>query len=145
MLVAAGIRKFGFRRWYERQLVEAHGCLVAGFLGIIAVAVCLDQFHWREAGMKPLMLLGLMIVGTLLCFRMVTTYYRVLFRAEHYAQQSVCSQCQSYGLLHVVGGPARHEADTPDDEDWARVRCRKCGHDWVMSGAPNDTKRKISI
>ena len=145
MLFAEGIRKFGFRRWYERQLIEAHACLVTAFLGSIVVTVCIDQFRWREAGIKPLILLGVVIAGILLCIRMVTVYYRVLFRAEHYAQQSTCSQCHCYGMLHVVSAPTRNHADGADEEDWARVRCRKCGHDWVMSGAPINAEIKKSM
>lgn len=135
MSVAQGIRKFGFRHWYERQLIEAHACLVTAFLGVIMVAVCLDQFRWRDAGVKPALMLGLVIAGIVLCAKMVRVYYRVLFRAECYARQSVCGQCKVYGVLQVVSA-STHEpqyADSAADRNWLRVRCRKCGHDWVMS------------
>jgi hypothetical protein len=39
---ADDIRKLGFRRWYERQLLESHACLVTCFLCTILLAVCLE-------------------------------------------------------------------------------------------------------
>ncbi len=127
MSVADGIRKLGFHRWYERQLIEAHAYLVTAFLSTIMAAVCLDQFRWREAGVKPLLMLGLMIAGVILCFKTVRAYFRMLFRAESYAQQSVCTQCKAYGALHVVSNSVQ-----PPDGGWFRVRCRKCGNEWIM-------------
>lgn len=130
MSVAARIRKLGFRRWHERQLIEAHASLVTAFLAMIVVAVCLDQFRWRDGGFKPLILLVLAIAGIALCYKSVTFYFRVLFRAEHFAQQAVCNICKSYGALEVLNCAAPGVAS---DEDWLRVRCKKCGHDWTMT------------
>jgi hypothetical protein len=61
MPIAARIRKQGFQRWYERQLIEAHASLVTAFLCVIVVAVCVDQFRWREGGFKPLMMMALVV------------------------------------------------------------------------------------
>lgn len=132
--VAQHIRKLGFRRWHERQLIEAHACLVTAFLGVIAVAVCLDQFQWRDAGLKPLIMLTLIVVGILLCFKTVTFYFKVLFRAEHFATQAVCDACKVYGLLEVVATAAGESPQFSDavGDDWLQVRCRKCGHGWTM-------------
>lgn len=133
MPVAENIRKLGFRRWHERQLIEAHASLVTAFLGVIVVAVCLDQLHWRDAGVKPLIMLGLAAVGIALCFKTVTFYFKVLFRAEHFATQATCSGCKAYGVIEVVtmSTPASHE--TAAGAEWLKVRCKKCGHDWTMS------------
>jgi len=35
MSTAESIRKFGFKRWYERTLIESHAYLVTCFLGMI--------------------------------------------------------------------------------------------------------------
>ena len=93
MPIAARIRKQGFQRWYERQLIEAHASLVTAFLCVIVVAVCVDQFRWREGGFKPLMIMALVVAGVLICIKAVGVYFRVLFRAEHVAQQVNCRQC----------------------------------------------------
>lgn len=130
MSVATHIRKLGFRRWHERQLIEAHASLVTAFVVMIVVAVCLDQFRWRESGLKPLILLALIVVGIVLCFKAVTYYFKVLFRAEHFAQQAVCSECKTYGTLDVLHCAVDSAAA---DADWLKVRCKKCGHEWTMT------------
>ncbi len=130
MSVATRIRKLGFRRWYERQLVEAHAGLVTAFLAVIVIAVCLDQFHWREGGVKPLAMLLLIIAGIGVCYKTVTGYFRTLFRAEHFAAQAVCDACKTYGVLAV------QDCATPgaaDRDDWLKVRCKKCGHGWTIT------------
>ena len=134
MRVADRIRKLGFRRWYERQLIEAHGSLVTAFLGVIVVAVCMDQFHWHDPGFKPLIMLALIIAGIALCFKTVAFYFKVLFRAEHYATQATCSDCGVYGVIEVLASPAHstQEIDHVSGGDWMKVRCKKCGHDWTM-------------
>lgn len=131
MPIAARIRKQGFHRWYERQLIEAHASLVTAFLCVIVVAVCVDQFRWREGGFKPLMMMALVVAGVLICIKAVGVYFRVLFRAEHVAQQVNCGQCAAYGAISVL----THSAAAADDE-WLRARCRKCGHEWTVSIAP---------
>jgi len=143
MSIADGIRKFGFRRWYERQLIEAHACLVTAFLGVIMIAVCLDEFRWRDAGMKPVIMLGLVIAGIVLCVKTVRAYFTMLFRAERYAQQSVCGRCNVYAGLHVVSAPHADAESTAGE--WLRVRCRKCGHDWTMSDEPTQDLTKNTL
>ena len=144
MPVADRIRKLGFRRWYERQLIEAHGSLVTAFLGVILVAVCMDQLRWRDAGFKPLIMLLLIIASIALCFKTVTFYFKVLFRAEHFAAQAVCGGCKVYGVIEVLGSSA-HESQRPDDGasgEWFKVRCRKCGTDWTMAAMQSDEPDK---
>ena len=135
MPVAENIRKLGFRRWHERQLIEAHASLVTAFLSMIVVTVCLDQFHWRDTGTKPLIMLALIIAGTALCFKTVTFYFKMLFRAEHFAAQAVCGGCGVYGVLEVLGASVHESCDRGDEpsDGWLKVRCKKCSHHWTMS------------
>ena len=93
--VAESIGKMGFRRWHERQLIEAHASLVTAFLSLIAVVICLDAFRWRDPGFAPLINLSLIVAGLVLCYKTVGSYFRVLARAEHFAAQAVCSECQT--------------------------------------------------
>lgn len=128
MSTATSISKLGFRRWHERQLIEAHASLVTAFLAMIAVAVCIEQFHWREGGFKPVILLLLIVAGIVLCFKAVTFYFRVLFRAEHYAAQAVCGNCKAYGMIDVT------TASVPDTGSGRlKVRCKQCGHEWTLA------------
>jgi predicted nucleic-acid-binding Zn-ribbon protein len=133
--VAEHIRKLGFRRWHERQLVEAHASLVTAFLCVIVVAVCLDQLQWRDGGVKPLIMLALIVAGIALCFKAVSFYFKMLFRAEHFAQQAVCSHCKVYGAIEIITTSAADSNNVTDERnnDWLKIRCKRCGHDWTMT------------
>lgn len=122
MTLAENIRKRGFLRWHERQLIEAHASLVTAFLAVIVVAVCLDQFRWRESGIKPLLMLVLIVGGIAICFVAVRYYFKTLFHAEHYAQQAVCGECKAYGRIEVLS----------ESHDTLNVRCLKCNHEWKL-------------
>ena len=130
MVIAQRIKKLGFHRWYERQLIEAHASLVTAFLCVIMVAVCVDQFRWQEGGVRPAMMLALGVAGILLCYKTVMFYFRVLFHAEHIAQQANCAQCGAYGALTIVAVSTGQSPTT--DEEWMRTRCRKCAHEWTV-------------
>ena len=144
MPVAERIRKLGFRRWHERQLIEAHANLVTAFLCLIVVVVCMDQLNWRDGGFKPLINLALIVGGLVLCFHTVRIYFKVLFRAEHFAEQAVCGACQTYGVIQVIATSAQTAQDRadPGKSEWFKVRCRKCGHDWTMTALPVETPGK---
>jgi hypothetical protein len=60
MTPADGIRKLGFRRWHERQLIESHLYLVTGFLSMILMLACFETFSFRAPGVEPILTLGLM-------------------------------------------------------------------------------------
>jgi hypothetical protein len=127
MLIAERIRKLGFHRWYERQLIEAHASLVTALLCVIVVAVCLDQLRWQDGGFKAIAMMALSAAAALLCIKTVAIYFRVLFRAEHVAQQANCAHCGAYGALAIT-----EHSRAGADEEWLRARCRKCGHEWTV-------------
>lgn len=135
MQIADQVRKKGFRRWHERQLIDAHASLVTAFLCLIVLAVCVDQLRWREGGFKPLIMLALIVVSIVMCFKTVGFYFKSLFRAEHYASQAVCDACKTYGAIAVTGSST---LDTPHSSGasaggWIKVSCKKCGHAWTMT------------
>ena len=43
MELADDIRKRGFKKWYERQLIESHAYLVTCFLCMILVTALMEQ------------------------------------------------------------------------------------------------------
>ena len=137
MELAEGIKKIGFRRWYERQLIESHLYLVSWFLCLIMVMACLEGFSVRAPGWEPLLRLAAMIGGGAFCIWSLARYIAMLDIARHAAERSICGKCAAYGLLEVTG--ARVLARRALLEDDARlapmaltVRCRKCGHEWTI-------------
>ncbi len=133
MELSEGIRKLGFRRWHERQLVESHLYLVTAFLCLILVMACLEGFRFRAPGLEPLLRIAAMFVGGTIGMASLNRYLRMLRLAWHAAERSVCEKCETYGRLGVtgVGGQPR-----PADAELAltpvRVRCLKCGHEWTI-------------
>jgi hypothetical protein len=134
MELAEGIRKIGFRRWHERQLLESHLYLVTSLLSAIAVFAALESVSSRVFSAD--FLLGFLVMlacGPVAAWAFMH-YVRMLLTAQYAAEHSVCTKCKTYGLLEVtgaVGDSHRGNADvaivpTP-------VRCRKCGHEWTIS------------
>jgi len=57
-------------------------------------------------------------------------YLKMLVAAQTAASHSVCNECQAYGRLEVLRVGA--EPPEPEAEPWVKVRCRACGHEWLM-------------
>jgi ferredoxin len=134
----ASIRRLGFRKWYERQLIDCHAALVTCFLCGLTVAACLEGVNVLEFGLRPVLLLGTVFGATLLGWFSWRRYITVLERAERYGQRSTCPDCRAYARFEVlnagidtVPGPTA-EAVAPLEVTWMRVKCRKCGALWRM-------------
>ena len=126
------IRKRGFKKWYERQLIESHAYLVTCFLCMILVAALMEEVSFRAPGVKPFVMLAVMTGGGLLGLFAWLRYKAIMLTAERLGDRSVCEQCHAYAkfeILEAGGAPATPESE-PDP--WLRVRCRKCGHSWTM-------------
>ncbi len=130
---AEGIRQKGFRKWYERELVESHLFLVSAFLCLIAVVALLESVRDADgmAAKGGLILLAAGAGGV--GFRAWYRFQHQLARAEHLGDQSHCPSCRAYARFEVLdAGHPRQEIDDGMEHPWLRVRCRKCGHAWVM-------------
>jgi hypothetical protein len=137
MELAEGIRKVGFARWYERQLIEAHVYLVTAFLCLILLTACLEGFNLRAPGLEPFVRLFGMLAGCAGGVWSVRRYGAIIGLAEDAAGQSVCRKCSAYGRLEVMGAGllaprVREEKDTGRIASPVAVRCRKCGHEWMI-------------
>ena len=132
MSPADGISKLGFRRWYERQLIESHAYLVTGFLCLILIAASFEGFSIREASASTFTTLATMFAAGIVGFGALKRYIDVLQRAEHIAEHSVCTSCSTYGRLTIVGASREPAAADELSPGWMRVACRKCGHQWLI-------------
>lgn len=136
MNLAEGIRKKGFRGWYERQLIEAHLFLISGFLCLIMVIASLEEFSLRTPVWETLLRFVAMLGGSALCLWTLRRYLVMLDYAEFAAERSVCEKCAAYGGLDLGNGtPGRLPAQDESGERTlasVSVRCRKCGHQWTI-------------
>jgi hypothetical protein len=132
---AERIRRIGFEKWYERQLVESHAYLVTCFLCMILVAALLEEFSFRAPGVKPLVTLALIAGGGLVGLFSLRRYGAILSEAMRFGDRSTCQGCGAYAKFDVLesggsDGPSQVGDGAP--ASWFRVRCRKCGHGWTM-------------
>lgn len=130
------IRTDGFRRWYERQLIECHAWLVTWFLGII---VLVSGLELSGAGATRVSGIALLLSGALISLYSWRRYRAMLVTAERLGEQASCPSCKAYARFNVLsswpaslpdgGDPA---IESPDSGLWLRARCRKCGGEWMI-------------
>ena len=125
------IRTHGFRRWYERQLIECHAWLVSWFLGVIVLVSGLEV-----AGNNASRLMGalLLLGGLAVTLYSWKRYHLLLEVAERLGEQAVCPGCQAYGKFRVESsGPAPlPDGGDPALENHGGGVCRKCGAEWTI-------------
>lgn len=122
MKLAEGIVKHGFRKWYERELLQSHAHLVLTFLCTIGLLAAFEA-AWRFRGPQDQ---WTDLVAGLLCASIglwaLRRYLHLLTRAEFAANQAQCPACETYGRLELV------QSDATGNE--VLVRCKKCKHQW---------------
>lgn len=125
MKLAEGIRKHGFRKWYERELLHSHAHMVLLLfcaLGILAIFEGSSRSRaWSEQAADIAGILLLTGVG----LWSIRRYLYLLTHAEAVAHQADCPQCKTYGRLELL------QSDAAGDE--VLVRCRNCSHVWHIS------------
>jgi len=137
MELAEGIRKIGFRRWYERQLIESHLHLVVCIVSMLAALAALEGFRMGAPGWEILLRLAVIPAGGAVSIRSLVRYRVTLEIAMRAAERSTCVKCAAYGLLEVMPAGLLVPRARPGKETGPRppalaVRCRKCGNEWVI-------------
>jgi predicted Zn finger-like uncharacterized protein len=122
---AQTVRRIGFRKWYERQLIDGHLSLVTCLLCMVLVAALLEDMSFREGIGKAMLELATVFASGIVAWFAWKRYQEAMSRAEYFGEQSVCQACKTYARFEVV-------AEAADGNEWLRVRCRKCGHDWTL-------------
>ena len=126
-----GIARAGFRRWYERQLIEGHLYLVTCFLCMILTTACLEAANFRSLGLQPALMVAIGGAGALVGIVSWQRYRVIMARAELIGEQSTCANCHTYAAFNVTASGTVDADPAPGAIDlWLRVRCRKCGHEW---------------
>jgi hypothetical protein len=132
---ADAIRRLGFKKWYERQLIEGHAYLITCFLCLILAAALLEGFSFRAPGLQPLVTLALVGGSGLLGVVSLRRYGAIMGEAERLSGRSTCEDCGAYAKFDVVesgGSFGPSQVGDGTSTAWLRVRCRKCGHGWTM-------------
>jgi hypothetical protein len=124
MKLAEGIRRHGFRKWYERELLQSHAHLALTFLCIVGVFAAFEGLTGTGSLVDKASEVATLLVSAAAGLWALRRYLYLLSRAEAVAHQAECAKCQAYGRLELLQSDATGES--------VQVRCRGCGHVWRM-------------
>jgi hypothetical protein len=141
MDIVDGVRKLGFRKWYEHKLIEAHAWLVVGFLALIVALALVEVRNNTTGGQQRFVLMAgfvATLAGAILSW---LRYHHVLEATELAAELAVCPHCDTYGRLRVVRSTPQSDAAMASnpllqDLPHLRVQCRHCGGEWQLEPSP---------
>lgn len=122
MSAAHTIRRIGFRKWYERELLHGHANLVLLLLATIGLLASFEVYERTSPLLDQVQVLAAAVASALIGVFALRRYLYLLKHAEYVADQAICRRCDTYArfeLLEEHGDPAR-----------LRVRCRQCSHAW---------------
>jgi len=122
MTLSDGIRRIGFRKWYERTLLASHAHLVLCFLCLIGVFAAFEAAGRFTSVADRLTDVAAILVCTGVGIWALRRYLGLMARAESAAHQAECPNCHAYGRLELHPPEAQGDA--------VEVRCRRCGHAW---------------
>lgn len=118
---ARSIARLGFKKWYERRLMEAHAWLLTALLCAIYVEVALEGLTWKGNVLAWLGTAGGMFVGGLIVWHGLRRFIALLVEAERFSSHATCATCKAYARFDVVS-----------EQPPLTVRCRQCRQEWSM-------------
>ena len=134
MQAARYIRERGFRRWYERQLIESHAWLVTALLAALMALAGVEALSVRESWLDSAWYGAVAALGTWLALQAFSRYRQNMLLAGFVCDQASCAGCGRYGFRVAGespgGRPRRLQAS-----------CRRCGHRWQVRLEPDDHER----
>lgn len=123
--LAEGVRRFGFRKWYERELLSSHAHLLLTILCAVALVGTLEVFRGGSLSERLLDVVMFLAVGAIGLWSL-RRYLYLLMHAEEVANQANCPDCGTYGRFTVL-------AEDPKNGRTG-VCCRGCQSQWHIEG-----------
>ena len=125
--LAEGIRQWGFRKWYERELLSSHAHMALAVLAAVAMIACFEAYQGASIGDKLLNTV-LLVASAAIALWSLRRYLFLLMHAEEVANQASCPRCDTYGRLTVSGTLQT----TRDGTRLLPVCCKRCGFAWQL-------------
>lgn len=122
--LAVGVRRVGFRKWYERELLSSHAHMLLTLLATIGMMASFEAFKGADIAGKLLDVMFIIACAGIGLWAL-RRYLYLLMHAEEVANQAVCPACDTYGRFSVVS------EDVPSGE--VQVRCNKCTEHWKIA------------
>ena len=127
--------RLGFRRWYERQLIEAHLWFAACFAAIVVCAAAFELLLDRHSASETLLdalLVAVCAFGAWFAWR---RYAKTMAFAETIGGQANCPRCQHHGfrlLLTSTNSPTMLADEYSSDGSSLVASCPKCASKWLV-------------
>ena len=128
MSVRRTIRRVGFRKWYERELLQSHGHLVLVIFSVIGLLGSVEVYALRAGWVSQLTALGCAGASAAVGYWALRRYLQLLGRAEHMSEQAFCPACHIYARWDLD-----EDAQQAASGERLRVRCRACGNVWHIA------------
>jgi hypothetical protein len=122
--MAVGVRRVGFRKWYERELLSSHAHMLLALLATIGLMASFEAFGGGSAGERVLDVLFILACAGIGLWAL-RRYLYLLMHAEEVANQANCPACSTYGRFAVVSEDRRNGE--------VLVCCSKCRHEWPIA------------
>jgi len=134
MQVTRYIERYGFRRWYERQLIESHAYLALAFVALILLLSGVELLSDGEAGVRRMIVVLAAAAGGMLMVVSWRRFTTLLARAEHFGEAATCPKCKAWGKFRVLAQESSNDNDPPEAgrPHWLSVRCKKCEAVWKL-------------
>lgn len=132
MQVAHYIRERGFRRWYERQLIESHAWLVTALLAALMALAGVEALSVREGWLEFAWSGAVAALGTWLALQAFVRYRQNMLLAGFVCDQASCAGCGRYGFRAAEGEPPLARPLR------LQALCRRCGHRWQVRLEPDE-------
>jgi hypothetical protein len=119
------IRRIGFSRWYERELLSSHAHLVLLLLCTLGLLGSFEAFSKDADVGSRLVLAACALASAVIGLWSLRRYLYLLKHAEYVADQAVCGGCQTYAKWDLL----------KEEEPQRRMEvcCRRCGQRWHIS------------
>ena len=119
------IRRLGFRKWYERELIQSHAHLVLLLLSGIGFLGSAEAYSRTLPLGSQLLVLVCALASAVVGVWALRRYLYLLTHAEAVANQAECPHCQTYARFTLV------QSDRTQEQ--VDVQCKKCEHRWHIS------------
>lgn len=126
MNLADGIRKHGFRKWYERELTRSHAHMALTFICMIGVLAAFEAASKDRGWVDQVIDVVAIFVCGVCGLWALRRYLSLLMHAEQVAHQADCPACGTYARFKLVRSDAQDER--------VLVCCRQCEHEWTIQG-----------
>lgn len=124
MRAMKAIRRIGFRKWYERELLQSHMHLVLLLLSTLGMLGSAEAYTQSEPIGSQLTMVACALVSAAIGYWALRRYLYLLSHAEYVADQAVCRQCDTYAKWDITA--------EQEQEGRMTVCCRRCGNRWSI-------------